>query len=810
MFKSQELMLSLGSRSRRRSTSAVSTNIESETLDIRPVEEARVISDDDLLKAVLTPAPRWPLVAAGTIAVIVAVVAFYHALRGGVVFGPWQGAYLDLAYPYRAPLISTWVARAFVAIPVADRAYCTVLASLCTGALACGLLAAITAQALRGRMPPTATALCGAAAGSMLALTPLWARLSTGASPAPVTLLLALIGIAFLQHANYATAPRWLLYSGLCMGLAAANDPSFAIVFVIALLAALGELGEHVRVTKIFTPMLAGVGVAICVPLVRAFWAGESLAEFLSHAMGTTFPAIGDGAPQFAFGLELRPQFSWPVLGAALIGLTALFMRNMRGPAVTWALIFLAMGPFWPALTNQHASPYVLRDTDAPAAIAYAAACVCAGWGIAWTVHALANGPRRGPWAAGLAGCAALALAGEQYRAAFPPRAASAEYIGGEIFNECAPGAALLVGDSHTASLLRTLQLAHDVRPDVAVISVHALEQPKWRAYLHRKFAGVLSIAGDFPPVEAWKRWPLERPNEFAMLNVRLKQGGIRESDFRDLMLWEFMRDNFKNRPICFAGVSSPWLTARGKRTGVVLQYPRAVPGSGRSLDAIGAMAHDNSAIRADAEFDKTAVGLLLPLAEACRRQDDVAESERLAALARDFGANDAGAWLTSARAAARGGQRERAIDYATNYIRLAKSEQDMQVFLDLIEEDLRRNSVATEFGSDRVMLDGSESGIKRRADLATQLWDLDELAVLSNAYSRAIASGSGDFETLYEGAAADVQLGELGAARERLGRAAAIDPFKVWSRLQIDGRFLLLEADSHDPVPGIPNPKPL
>ncbi|MBM3288793.1 MAG: hypothetical protein FJY92_01445 [Candidatus Hydrogenedentes bacterium] len=338
----------------------------------------------------------------------------------------------------------------------------------------------------------------------------------------------------------------------------------------------------------------------------------------------------------------------------------------------------------------------------------------------------------------------------------------------------------------------------------MAIVPVHAFEQPAWRERYRAKFKGALDIPGDFPPDEAWKRWPLERPNEFAMLNLQMRLGAVRDTDFIDLMLWEFMRGNFAKRPVCFAGVSPAWLTARGQRSGVVLHYPRTANREPRPIDS--AVPTGTAAAWVDPELAKTAVALLLPLAEAGRRQDDPAGSARIAQLARSYGANDAGAWLASARAAAREGKREQAVEFSSNYIRLAPSERDTQVFLDLIEEDLRRNRLATEFHAAGLSQDPSTDARKQRMDLAKQLWGLDEVTVLSETYTKAIANGPEDIELLYEGAAAAAQLGDLNAARERLGRAVQIDSFAIWGRLQVDGRFFLLEADLSltAPPPGI------
>lgn len=767
----------------------MSTNIESESPGICDVEEHSGSSDDELLNAATPVYPRWPLVFAACVSILVALVSFLHTFNGGISFGPWQGVYLDLDSPYRAPLLSVWIARAFVSMPFFDRATCTVLASMVAGALACGALAIAAAQGLRERLSAPATALCGALAGAVLALTPMWTRLCVSGAPSPVTLLFALAGMCVLHHALSATVPRILVYAGILFGLATVNDPSFAIVFVVALLAALGDLGERVNVTRIISNMVVGFCVIVPIPLLHAFFAGESLAEFSAHAMHTSFPVIGDGVPQFGFGLELRPQFSWEILGATIIGMGSLFLRHMRSAAVTWGIVFLAMGPFLPALTNQHTSPYVLRDLDGAAAMAYAAVSISAAWGIAWIAQLMSRVTTRAVVATAVLLAVSATLVALQFRTGARRDVISGEAMARSLFADCTEGAALIVGDANTTSLLRTLQIAKDERRDVTIIPVHALEQPKLRERLYRKFAGRPLIPTDFPPIEAWKRWPLERPNEFGTLNIRLRMGGVQESDFVELMLWEIMRNNFKERPICFAGVSAPWLTARAERVGLLLQYPPAVTKRGGDDVIVETHMPDD---RVNPEYARTMLALMLPIAEASRRQNDVALSEHVANLARAYGANDANAWLVSARAAARAGKGKEAEQFAANYIPLAKTQQDRDLFLDLIKEDLQRNSIATEFASVSKSQELTPEERLRRAELATELWKLDEIAVLSDVYRMT----TDDFEALFEGAAAEAQLGQWATARDTLGRAADIDNVQTFARLQVDGRFvLLLEA---------------
>ncbi|MDZ4859112.1 MAG: hypothetical protein SGI88_09005 [Candidatus Hydrogenedentes bacterium] len=767
----------------------------------KPLDDPWPVSGD--APAVVIPEDEPPtnvspaMLAALAAFVGVLVYLLFH-LGNGLAFGPWQGAYLDAAFPYRAPLISLWTGRAVAAIPFGDAARRLSFASVMLGALACAMLALMAARAL-GARPGGITAACGGVgAGLLFALTPAWSNAVASNSPAMVTVLLSLIGLAFVQHAIETRTAGWLAYGGLAIGFATANDPSFAILFVIALLAALGTLGERISVARVFAPLLCGFAAPVLVPFARSLVLGEGLDGFLAHAMATAYPTIGDGVPRLGFGLELRPQFSWVMLGATLAGMTALFTPGMRGAATTWALLFLAMGPFWPMLTNQRSSAYVLRDTDAATSIASAAVCIGAVWGLAWLARVLARRDR-GATITALMACGVAIMVGVQY-AALPKRdAARADALARSIFADSGTNAVIVTGDARTTSLLRTIQLARGVRRDLAVVSVHALEQPEWRARLAATYRDELRVVTDFPPDNAWTRWPVERPNEFGLLNATLRDGGLQEGDFRDLLLWEFMRDNFSARPILFAGVTSAWLTARGKPVGMLLAYPREGAGEGNALALVTAA----GAFDTDQEMAATNLSLLLPLAEASRRQNDVPQAEKLAALARENGPNNAGAWLSSARAAARGGRREQAVAFSARYLRMANNPREMKDFLGLIEEDLQRNALAVEFSTAAIQTEVNDATRMRRDQLAEMLWGLDELSVLATGYDVAMQIGPGDFELLYERAAVNAQLGELDIARALVGEAVKVDFQKVWSRMQWDGRFYLLEVKRPEFTPG-------
>ncbi|HRI88182.1 MAG TPA: DUF2723 domain-containing protein, partial [Candidatus Hydrogenedentes bacterium] len=497
-----------------------------------------------------TPLPSVkPAILAGGIAASVAAIYFVVSMGNGMAFGPWQGAYLDPSFPYRTPLISLWLGRAMAAIPLGDAAWRLSFVSALFGAAACGMLAIIAARSLRERSGTGAAVIAGVASGLLFALTPTWSATIISNAPAVTTVLLALSGLACLQHAIETHAPRWLLPTGTAIGLATVNDPSFAIVLIIALLAALGTLGERVPVGRVFAMLFAGFALTASIPFARAMFDGEGTDGFLHHAIATAYPTIGDGLPRLGFGLELRPQFSWMVLAATILGLTALFLRGMRGAATMWALLFLAMGPFWPALTNQRSSEYVLRETGAAESIACAAVCICALWGAAWLARAITRG-NQGRLAAAVAAVTAAGMLGFQV-AELPARdSALAATIADRMLADCGRDALLVTGDARTTALLRTAQISRGVRTDVGIVAVHALEQGETRSALSKLHGDSLSVARDFPPDNAWTRWPVERPNEFGTLNATMMSGGLRESDFRDLMLWEFMRDNFADRKI--------------------------------------------------------------------------------------------------------------------------------------------------------------------------------------------------------------------------------------------------------------------
>lgn len=744
-----------------------------------------------------------PMIGAGLLGVFAGAAALAARVGEGIGLGPWQGAYLDPNFPYRIPLLSLWSNQLALAVSPADDAWTTTALALILCAASCGLLASLCALHLQGKVRPSAATLFGAMAGLLFACTPVVQFAVVDSSPAALSVLL-MLGAALLLSISFRTGRLgWLFAGNLAAGLAAANEPSYAVLFVILVIASLGHARENSRATLILVTACAGFAVGASAPIFTAWRARESASTFLNHALATAYPTIGDAWPKFGFWWEIRGQFSWPVLAIACLSLVLFFAPRHRGPVVLWGLLFLAMGPFLPALTNQQTSAYVLRDASGPKAIAAAAICLVSTWFCAAVYHEWAERTRRRRAQLAIVGASVVAIAVSQWQPLPVRERGLAVRIASDLLDDCEQGAILVVGDERTHSLLRTLQVARGHRPDITIVDQRALEVDGMRARLAADSTASLRINPLFPPIDAAERWPAERPRESLVLMDRLRRGTARMPDMRDLLLWEFVRDNFRFRPIHFAGVTTPWLTARAQTHGVTLRYPRAAPTAARSFQALQSAQPDASR-GPDAELSGLAVALLVPVAEAHRRQNDLDEAERVASLARQFGADRAPAWLVSARTAARRGQRDKALAFAERYLQVTTDRAGSEQLTALIQEDLRRNAVAAEFETIDIDFETGSAEFFRRKQLAAELWDLEELRVLLGGYARTMEGAPPRIEDLYESAAILVQLGEFERARERLREAIGIDVRAVWRRMQTDGRFALLRVDSSGLSPAV------
>jgi hypothetical protein len=275
-------------------------------------------------------------------------------------------------------------------------------------------------------------------------------------------------------------------------------------------------------------------------------------------------------------------------------------------------------------------------------------------------------------------------------------------------------------------------------------------------------------------------------------------KGAGRYDSLLDLALWDFVRDNASKQPLCFAGISSEWLTARAQVSGCVLVYPRQKNPAPSRLEALLKDVFAARTLTTDPGVAQTVCSLLLPLAECARRQNRIAEARRFARLATIIQPDDPQAWLTLARAAARAGKKQETMEFAAGRLNLLAGGLDDQALSDLLREDLERYAIAEAFEAE---LDRECQGIPQaeaREEIAGKLWDADELAVLNKGYIRLLEVFPDDPDIIYQRAAVLAQLGDLAGARKELVhwiRTAQVPEAEMVACIEEDGRFALLRS---------------
>ncbi len=729
-------------------------------------------------------------------ATMFALVLYAAHSNFGIVAGPWQGVLAESDTFYSRPLLWTWAGHAVTFLAPSQGPALLCLMTVVLAASCCGLVAMVSASAVAGVVSRVESIVCGCAAGILFALTHLWIRASMECSPAPLTLLLALGAFWLMMRAG---GMGRFLCGGVLIGLATANHPSFA---VLALLLAILVVANTRDETKVYRAVLLfGLGFAAvaCVPVVAALVRGEGLAGFLSHALQTPYPTVGDAAPEMNYGYNLAREMSTLVLLAALPGLVLLTRENMRRPALVGAFIFLSMGPFLPALTNHRSGPSVVTDTSATMAMVLAAVCLYVAWGVMWLTTVIVRGDKRYWFRAVAVAVAACILAVSQWKY-LPSRPGNKPLrLAEAVLADCPENAILVTGDAGLHSMLLTVHAIHGYRVDVTLIPADALTTVPLRA--RAASLGLENVQLDplFPPVDAVERWGKERPLEVKAIAKAKKVAPDSEVDLQDLALWDFVRDNFARRPIAFVGVAAPWLTARAQRNGVVLVYPRQEAERTSSFSLLGSYGPKAEGEPKATALSETMLALLLPLSDTARRQSDVEQAAVAAALARQFAGGDARPWLSSARAAARSGDRDQALAFIEQYLRRRPAKAEAEDLTQTIQEDLLRSAISDEYAA-LVHAEAVGSGNREaKKDLADQLWALDELTVLAAGYADTNKRDLGprDVDDLCDLAAVLTQLGHLQQARRELSKAISFDIVNVRNRLLRDPRFILLLVET-------------
>ncbi|MCC6487098.1 MAG: hypothetical protein IT364_06320 [Candidatus Hydrogenedentes bacterium] len=717
--------------------------------------------------------------------------------------------HLPIIHPgsiYRMPLLTEWLAEAASFLPVESRTAVFMFFHLLTGALSCGVLAAIAASAVSWKATRWEALACGWGAGLIFAATMAWHSAATTCSPAVVTVFLTLLAFRVVLDPDKSLDSRGVVTASLLMGLASANDPAFGVLAFLLLVVSLGLAPPALSAVRLIFVYACGFAALACLPIVESLLRGETFAEFLSHALATPYPTVGDALPHMGYLPELLTELPLATLAVAPLGLVLLLRRDGRGAPLVWALVFLAMGPFLPSLTNHTTDPTVLNSSDGPQAMVLAAAVLFAVWGLTAILGTLLRRPGRGLLAVAAILVASGFLAANHWKHQRGSAGDAPLEIARAILADCPENAILVAGDARIYSLLCAAQTLGSAGSGVTLVPGDALEAGHSRERLRTEHLHAVVLNDDFPPADAEVRWYRERPLEMATLHANDRQLG-EGFGLRALALWELTRDNFALRPVCFAGEQASWLTARAQQNGLVLVFPRQEESRSASLQYVKTLESEDRLESLDPETSEVLASLLLPVSEAARRQGDAAQASAVAALARKAAGSNPAVWLCSARAAARGGERETASSFVERYLML-RPDPDSAARL-AVQEDLLRNALATDYANLMRSSVVSEPDPVLRSQLTAQLLSLDELSVLAEGFAavRNRYEGMRDAQSRYvrirgvqalcDGAAFLTQLGKLREARDELSTAISLDIFSVRDRLNNDPQFSLLRVET-------------
>lgn len=731
-------------------------------------------------------------------------VFYLISMAPGLVFGKWQGYYLQPSTDHHLPLIFqklSIVARYFTGNDVVALNMLTGF----SGALSCATLGALATHFFMRLFPPLLAMAGGVLASGLLACLPPVFYVSTGCSPAPLTLLLALAGIACL--APVVSAPErhgmpWIIAAGLFAGLGAANNPAFGVLalillFVLVLLPP-GRSRSPMRVIV----FACSFGVTAALPWINSVLVGETLPEFLFHALRTPYPAVWNRLPDLRFASTLEKSVPLPMALLALAGLLPLFRRAHAWPMFLLIAIFMCMGPLLPSLTNQDLRAHPVVDLEASMLLVLACLCLFMAQGILLIAFFVTR--KR----AGFALLLGLALGIPALWLQWPtlPRNDSdqAQAIARSLLENCPPDSLLVSGDVRISSLLLACQASSDLRKDVAIVPVESLLSRRGRDTLATRFGPRLTVKNPFPDSDSAARWQHELPVQFSVL---AKNAHFPESESLEAFaLWDFVRDNFYESDIAFVGLSPGWLTARAQNSGFLLFYPaRAVAGAAPTLPLRGPESQ-----APDPEEMRTLSALLLPISHAARKQARAGLAERLAGMARDYNPEDTESTFAYLAAQARQGRRKEVLAQAENYFEGrqadAAGDQRLQaIILDDLERQENEKTLLAFLSQEK----DSWGAPDARKVAFNPLWTQEELTLLAFGYESILEEFPSDIDALYQLAALRAQFGEWEAAGELLARwvlAGQYPPEQVVEKLWEDGRFAQFHVYRRASLPTSPH----
>ena len=726
------------------------------------------------------------------IAALVSLAWLLSRTSYGVAAGPWLGAFLDPHPLNDLPTISALLARALGRFGGGSLN----LASALFGAVSCSLVAALAARALARACSTPKAVFCAVLGTAFYATSAPMVQAGSAAGPSTVTVALAMAAALALVLAH--DAPKkgaYLALAGLASGLAAANHPSFALLYVLSIGTALAlDPAPRALITRV--PLITfAFAAGASVPALLALAAGESLPSFLRHALRTPYPTIGDRRPSLTVFRAMVESGNGALLALAAPGVLAVTKVRMRYHAILCLGVLLCFGPLLPFLTNHYGADYGLRDDLAPRIMVAAMLGISIAWGIALVSAAWASRFTSLGNAASALGVGFLAvLLIHQALAAPNRRPPAAGQFARRVLQSCPENGALICRDSRAACFLKGAQFVENSRPDVTVLSLDALVDPQLRTRLAHVAGDSMTLDGEFDPQAHLDEYGVEQPFLIQELSRKGAESALSDGALAALAIWDFTRNNAPDRPICFVGVSVPWLGGRAREHDCLLVYPQTLsePSSGsRGPETLASATLPGQ----DPDLDCDIQDVLLSLSDAARDRGDANKAIDLANRALPFGPRNPAVHLALSRSEAREGRRDQAERHVRAYLGLATQAGAADQVLADIEQALQIYSLDAQFTQGIEAVPAVES-LEQRSEVTGQLWQFDQIETLNRGYAKLLAQKPNDVGLLYERAAIQAQLGDLQAAGQTLRRwqtAGAYSDETLKARINLDGRFALI-----------------
>jgi tetratricopeptide (TPR) repeat protein len=737
-------------------------------------------------------------------AALVAVISFsWLTFRGAgdVSSNLWQGMMLNGAYP--VPVFGQALVSA---VAWFDSPMSIVVLNVITrmlGAVTCAGVTAITVNAVRRVSTAGEAWICGVVAGLVFILAPSTTSAFTAAWPGAVTVSCAVWGLAALARAvqSRTRSGFWLtLGAGLCAS-AAANH-AFLGWLAIPVFGATAFVWRHAttNLRGIVCAFLAWAGM-LALPAINAIAIQREQPHFfLGRILRGPYPAIGEHAPDWNAVIGLGSQFHPLVWVFALASVILVVQRHVRAGLFAGVMLFVMSGPMAPFLMNQYDTGAFPRDDISLAVMSLAGFTIVFGLGLAASMQIIFRRTHALGYRGAMAALVFAIVALHQWGLAPDRRTELSGEFARTLLDGCPRDAILIVQDRAIAGMLNTAQLAYTHRRDVRVVPAGVLINPAARQYYRHVHPDGIHIDTAYDTQQHASTWQHERP----LVTNALLNAEPNSHDWRlaldDLVLWEFVRDNFGARPVAFAGVNAPWLHARAAINGLVQVYPRVDAPLTDSMEAWLAMKMTTGLQTDDPELANAFAEILLSLSATRRAQNQGEEATRLAILATQYEEHESSAWMALARAAARNGFLENADAYSATESRTGEEDDDLAATLLARDHDAYDLVSKYQSGLDEDPPGDPDSRF-RRQQIAEDLWLIDEIAVLADLMEQELRHDTVTARNLYELAAVYAQLGELAKARRLLRDAIALAPDDVESHLKNDGRFVLLEFD-HVPSP--------